>query len=124
MFEHKYKYTRLALILILLSISACTSMKNLQRLQNEIKETTFPKDVSQIESKYDDNPMCRAAFLKGYIHGYNLGYEGINSTFPFGHEDARIQPAMLNGFYVGQFDGFDQMRRDMKERDETTPNDE
>jgi hypothetical protein len=77
----------------------------LKRLNKEIKELNFSYDLSIIKSEFDDNPLLRAAYLKGFITGYQWGLMGRHTTFPFHNEERNLIPAMMQGFYTGQYYG-------------------
>ncbi|MFA6174703.1 MAG: hypothetical protein WC701_13625 [Kiritimatiellales bacterium] len=79
--------------------------KIIKRLRNDIEEYSFPYDITKIKSEFDVHPIPRAAYLKGFIQGYIWGKEKKEASFPFHHEDEKLTPAMMNGYYSGQYHG-------------------
>jgi hypothetical protein len=98
----------LLLLMVFLSTYAYSQQSSdliLKRLNKEIKELNFSYELSIIKSEFDNDKLLRAAYLKGFIVGYQWGLKGQQTSFPFHDENQCLVPAMMQGFFTGQYYG-------------------
>ena len=79
--------------------------KTIRRLRKEIEDYNFQYPLEKIESKFDFHPIARAAYLKGFITGYQWGLKGEQTSFPYHYENEMLEPPMMHGFFAGQYYG-------------------